>query len=156
MMLRRRILAGVLAAALPFARAGATSTTPGQGDGPDLVALKRAAGSFPQPVRVGDLPRRYLLAPIEGQTVLGHVAEPAVFRLEDGSLVMAVNRGGFLGFGVTRVWVPISDVALSGYYVILVGLTESELAALPAAPDGSGTAVSADTVIRMGIVGPFH
>jgi hypothetical protein len=107
-------------------------------------------------VRVGDLPRRYLLAPIEGQTVLGHIAEPAVFRLPDGSLVMAINRGGFLGLGATRVWVPISDVALSGYYVILVGLTEGELGALPAAVTGSGTVVSTDTIIRMGIVGPFH
>jgi hypothetical protein len=155
-MLRRWIVLGAFAAALPLAQASATSTTPGQDDGPDLVALKRAAGSFPQPVRVGDLPSRYLLAPIEGQTVLGHVADPAIVRSADGSLVMAINRGGFLGFAATRVWVPIADVALSGYYVILVGLSETELAALPAAAPGSGKVVPEDTIIRMGIVGPFH
>jgi hypothetical protein len=141
---------------LPVLPVWATSTTPDQGDGPDVAALKQTAAAFPQPVRVGDLPRRYLLAPAEAQTVLGHVAAPAVLRLDDGSLVMAINRGGFLGIGSRRVLVPISDVALSGYYVILVGLTEAALRALPAASSGSGAVVSPDTVIRMGIVGPFH
>jgi hypothetical protein len=142
--------------ALPAARAWATSTTPDDGGGPDIAALKQAAAAFPQPVRVGDLPRRYLLAPIEAQTVLGHVAEPAVLKQGDGSLVMAINRGGFLGIGRTRVLVPIADLALSGYYVILVGLTAAGLDALPAASGGLDKALAADTVISMGIVGPFH
>jgi hypothetical protein len=154
MISRRTILA--LTLALPAARASATSTTPDDGGGPDLAALKKAAATYPQPVRVGDLPKRYLLAPLEAQTVLGHIADPAVLKQGDGSLVMAIDRGGFLGIGTTRVLVPIADVALSGYYVILVGLTQDALDALPSASGGSDKALAADTVIPMGIVGPFH
>ena len=130
-MLRRWIVLGAFAAALPLAQASATSTTPGQDDGPDLVALKRAAGSFPQPVRVGDLPSRYLLAPIEGQTVLGHVADPAIVRSDDGSLVMAINRGGF------KIVPDVVAAALKQHSSVadaaVVGLPDSRLGEVPVA-----------------------
>jgi hypothetical protein len=141
---------------LPAYGARATSTTPGQGPGPDVAALKRAAATFPQPVRVGDLVGRDLLAPVEAQNVLGRVANPPVLRQPDGSLVMAIDRGGILGFGATRVTVPLPDLALSGYVVILVGLTTEMLNALPASPADPADALPPASIIRMGIVGPFH
>jgi hypothetical protein len=88
--------------------------------------------------------------------VLGRIADPPVLRQADGALVMAVDRGGLLGFGATRVVVPLADLALSGYYVILVGLSPRMLTALPPSPDGRDEALPAGALIRMGIVGPFH
>lgn len=141
---------------VPAIAAHATSTTPDAGLGPNLTALKRAAATWPQPVRAGDLARRYLIGPIEAQPVFGRVASPALVRRDDGTLLMAIDRGGLLGFGTTRVLVSLDDVAVMGEHVALVGLTPDMLGELASSPAGEGKPVPADTVVRMGIVGPFH
>ena len=150
-----RLAAVTALLALPGA-ASATSTTPDEGLGPDLVALKRASGIYPQPVRAGDLANRYLIGPIEAQPVFGRVASPALVRQPDGSLMMAIDRGGVLGFGTTRVVVPLADVALMGEHVALVGLTQQMLGDIATSTASQGQPVPPDTIIKMGIVGPFH
>jgi hypothetical protein len=119
-----------------------------------LAAQAHAAGGFPQPVRVGDLPHRYVLEPIEAQPVLGRVA--GIVKTQDGSLRMVIDRGGILGIGATPVAVPLDDVALMGEHVAMLGLTPAAFDALPKF-DPAGTApLPPGETIKMGIVGPFH
>ncbi len=65
-----------------------------------------------------------------------------------------MSEGGFLGFGTRQVAVPLGAAALLGEYVALMDLTPAQLDALPsAAPEA---ALPPDTIIRMGLVRPFH
>jgi hypothetical protein len=139
-----------------WSAAHATSSTPDQGPPPELVALKKAASTFPQPVKVGDLAGRTLLEPDEAQRILGRVARMPVVTGPDGATSLIVDRGGLFGLGATTVAVPKDALALLGEHVVLIGLSPEAFAALPAyAPQGF-TATPADTTISMGIVGPFH
>jgi len=121
-----------------------------------LPELRESMARFAQPVRVGDLAARYLLEPAEAQRVLGRVAALPVLRTAAGDLLLAVDRGGVLGFGTTRVAVPLDDVALLGEHVVLIGLTPAALAALPRVASNGLTPVPVDTRVRVAIVGPFH
>jgi len=119
---------------------------------PDLAA--RAAGRFPQPVRVGDLLRRQVLRPVEQQNVLGRVA--SVVRRPDGAVLVVVSLGGVLGLGTRPVAVPVEAVALLGEHLALMDLTPEQLRALPTF-DGAGAApVPPDETTRVGLVRPFH
>jgi hypothetical protein len=151
---RRMLLRAAAVLLLSAAAARATSTTPDAGLDADLAALKHAATTYPQPVRAGDLAHRYLIGPSEAQPVLGRIASPPLLRQPDGALLIAIDRGGILGFGTTRVTVPLDDVALMGEHVALVGLSAGMLADVTAG--ASGEALPADAVVKMGIVGPFH
>ena len=138
---------------------------PGGMSGAQMAA--RADRHFPQPVRVGALVGRELLAPYEWQPVLGRIA--AVVRRGDGSLEVVVHLDGRLGlgwlglgwvdwggFGARRVSVPVDAVALLGEYVGLMDLTSERLRALPDFSPASTTAVGPDETIRVGLVAPFH
>ena len=119
----------------------------------------RAEKRFPQPVRVGDLIRRQVLRPVEQQDVLGRVA--AVVRRADGLTMIVVDipgpgLGGALGLGARPVAVPVEAMALLGEYIALIDLTPDQLRALPSF-DPAGTApVPLDSMIRVGLVRPFH
>ncbi|WP_237481448.1 hypothetical protein [Lichenibacterium dinghuense] len=127
----------------------------------------RASGRFPQPVRVGALVGRELLAPYEWQPVLGRVA--GVVRRGDGALDVVVHLDGRLGldwlglgwvdwwgFGSRRVSVPVDAVALLGEYVGLMDITSERLLALPDFAPASAVALTPDETIRVGLVAPFH
>ncbi len=120
-------------------------TTPALADGP--------GNRFPQPVRAGDLPGRELLAPEESQPLLGHVA--AVTRRADGTLALRIRTSSLLPWAGRTVEVPLDAVALLGEHVALLGLTPSQLAALPDAAPGRDP-VPPDERIRVGLVKPFH
>ena len=60
---------------------------------------------FPQPVRVGDLLRRDVIQPVESQNSLGTVQQ--IVRNPDGTLAAVIDLGGFLGFGLRPVSVPV-------------------------------------------------
>ena len=121
---------------------------------PDLATLEqRTARRFPQPVRVGDLIGRAVLAPSESQTVLGRVA--SVVKSRDGHLRMVMRYGGVFGIGPRRIAVPIEAMALLGDVVVAVDYTDAQLAALPDATDQAG-ALGPDATIRMGLVKPYH
>ncbi len=144
----------LIAAALATCAAGTPGmvpVSPAPGAPPYTGA---AALRFPQPVRVGDLIDRQVLQPIEAQHVLGRVA--AIVRAQDGGIAMLVRFGGFLGFGTRLIDVPIDTVALLGEYVAVMDLTPAQLAALPTANETGLTALPPDTIIRMGLTGPFH
>ena len=119
----------------------------------------RAEKRFPQPVRVGDLIRRQVLRPVEQQDVLGRVA--AVVRRDDGQTMVVVDipepgLGGALGLGGRPVAVPVEAMALLGEYMALIDLTPDQLRALPSF-DPAGTApVPPGSMIRVGLVRPFH
>ncbi|MEE7506829.1 hypothetical protein [Methylobacterium mesophilicum] len=127
----------------------------------------RAADRFPQPVRVGDLPGRFLLQPEESQPVLGRVT--GLVRRDDGGTAVIVRLDGALGLtwlglrpvawsgiGPRLVAVPVEAVALLGEHVALMGLTPERLHALPTFAPGSATAIPPDETLRIGIVRPFH
>jgi hypothetical protein len=127
----------------------------------------RAADRFPQPVRVGDLPGRFLLQPEESQPVLGRVM--GLVRRDDGAAAVIVRLDGTLGLtwlglqpvawsgvGPRLVAVPVEAVALLGEYVALMDLTSERLRALPTFAPGSATAIPPDETLRIGIVRPFH
>ena len=152
----RALILALVAVVHATSFAGATSATPGQDKAADFESLQKAAMTFPQAVRVGDLAGRYLLMPNEAQQVLGRVASPAAFTTPDGKVNLLVRRGGILGFGTTQVALPVEFVALLGEHVVLVGLPAAHLAAQHAIiPDGSAV-LPADKMIKVGIVGPFH
>jgi hypothetical protein len=122
---------------------------------PSLAALQaREARRFPQPVRVGDLIARDVLKPVEAQPILGHV--DAVVRRPDGGLDVIVRYGGVLGFGARPIAVPIEAMALMGQFMAVMDFTPDQLGTFPTS-DGAGLqAVPPDTMIRVGIVKPFH
>ena len=138
------------------ARAATASATFPPGMTANPPAMMKMAGSFPQPVRVGDLAGRYVLRPTEAQTVLGHVGAAPVLRAEDGSLWLAVDRREWFGLRSTRVAVPVDQVALLGEHVAMIGVMPADFAELPPLEPGKFVAVPPETIIRVGIVGPFH
>jgi len=151
------------------AQTAGPSPTPDHMPKPGMTAPEmagHAADRFPQPVRVGDLPGRFLLQPEESQPVLGRVT--GLVRRDDGAAVivrldgvLGLNRLGFepvawSGVGSRLVAVPIEAVALLGEYVALMGLTPERLRALPTFVAGSAAAIPPDETLRVGIVRPFH
>lgn len=141
--MRRRVM--LLAAAWTLAAA----TSP-----PDAATLSaRAARRFPQPVRVGDLLGRAVLAPIESQPVLGRVE--AIVRRPDTGFDLVMSRGGTFGFGERSVAVPLDATALLGEYMALMDLSPDQLDALPTAATPTAS-LPADDIVTMGLVRPFH
>ena len=117
----------------------------------------RADARFPQPVRVGDLPSRYLIEPEESQHILGRVQ--GVVKAQDGSNQLVVKVGGrfaWLGFGNRLALVPTDDVALLGQYVALMDIDPDDLPKQPTFKPGSLAALASKAVIKVGIVKPFH
>ena len=152
------------------AQTAGPSPTPDHMPRPGMTAPEmagRAADRFPQPVRAGDLPGRFLLQPEESQPVLGRVT--GLVRRDDGGAAVIVRLDGVLGLnrlglqpvawsgvGSRLVAVPVEAVALLGEYVALMGLTPERLRALPTFVAGSAAAIPTDETLRIGIVRPFH
>ena len=132
------------------------SATLAPGMASDPPAMMKMVARFPQPVRIGDLAGRYVLQPIEAQTVLGHVGTPPILRAADGSVWLAINRRELLGLRSTRVAVSIDQVAPLGEHVALIGMMPDAFAALPPLDPAKFVALPPETIIRVGIVGPFH
>jgi hypothetical protein len=119
---------------------------------PLLFTGPALAADFPQPVRVADLIGQKLIAPRESQPLLGHVE--AIDRLPDGDLAVRVQIWGLIPLGTRSVDVPIAAVSFLGPQLALTGISESQLGALPAAQ--AATPLAPDTIIRVGLVKPFH
>ena len=113
---------------------------------------ERAARRFPQPVRVGDLVGRDVLAPVESQPVLGRVDRLA--RRADGGTDVVIRAGTTLGRGGRPVAVPIEAVALLGEHVALIDYSPDQLAGLPTAQPGP--ALAPGDSVKVGLVKPFH
>ena len=115
---------------------------------------EKSARRFPQPVRVGDLFERQVLEPTEAQAVLGRVV--ALTKSDDGGVDMLINEGGWFGFGGRLVTVPIEALALMGEYVVAMELTPAQLESRSTATRRAQNELSADAMLRMAIVRPFH
>src|SRR6201992_4304201 len=85
-----------------IATAHAQSNTPGGMPPPPGMSLANSAAMrFPQPARVGDLPGRDVLQPVESENVLGRVQD--VVRLHDGTVTIVMTIGGVFGFGARPI-----------------------------------------------------
>lgn len=144
-------LAGALIAAGP-------SQAIAQGDAAEKkMESPRAQARFPQAVQVGVLPGRRLIEPEESQHVLGRVK--GVVQAKDGSNQLVIETGGplsWIGIGTRLVLVKTDDCALLGEYVVLADVDPSDFHHLPTYQTGSLPVVQPNTIIRMGIVKPFH
>jgi hypothetical protein len=118
----------------------------------DLAELQ--AQRFPQPVRVGDLIGRQILAPLESRPILGSVV--AVVREPQKTLAIVMKHGGFLGFGGRLIAVPAAAIGLVGKELMLVDLTPEQLDARPTFVAGDAVALAADEEIHMGLAHPAH
>ena len=120
--------------------------------GSDLAAF--AAKRFPQPVRVGDLIERPVLAPLESRPLLGHVLN--VVRLANDELAVVIKFGGFWGFGGRDIAVPAKGMVLVGQDLEVLDFTPQDLRTFPTFTAGSATVLGPDEVIRMGLAHPSH
>ena len=111
------------------------------------------AAKMQQPVRVGDLIGRAVIAPVERQDLIGHVTK-LVRHGDDLTIVM--TYGGHLGFGTHLICVPADALALTGTALQAKDISPDDLAALPPC-DGSGdAAIDATTTIKMKLAKPAH
>ncbi len=150
--MRPALLASLLLAA---GAAHAQSPTPGGMPPPPGMSLAASAAMrFPQPVRVGDLLGREVLRPVESQDVLGRVRQ--VVRDRDGTVLVVMGFGGFLGFGSRPIAVPVDAMVLLGQDMEVVALTPEQLGRLPTFSPAGTTAVADDTVIKVGLAKPSH
>ena len=128
----------------------------GNGDGKRADAKQDHADDkdrFPQPVRVGDLIGRAVIAPQESQNLIGRVRK--VVRNGDGEISVVMSYGGYFGFGTHLICVSIDDLALTGYAIQAKEIEESELARLPVC-DGGGNMLAADATIKVNLAKPAH
>jgi hypothetical protein len=107
-----------------------------------------------QSVRVGDLIGRAVIAPVESQDLLGHVAK--VVRTGDDEVTIVASYGGHLGFGTHLVCVPADALALTGYALQAKGISVAELDKLPVCDGNGGTPLEANASIKMKLAKPAH
>jgi hypothetical protein len=138
-------------AALSCFALSATAQEPAPPGG-DLAAF--AAKRFPQPVRVGDLIRRPVLAPLESRPLLGHVQN--VVRLANDELAIVIRYGGFWSFGGRDIAVPAEGMVLLGQELEVLDFTPQTLDTFPTFAAHGATVLGPDEVIRMGLAHPSH
>jgi PRC-barrel domain len=113
-----------------------------------------AAMRFPQPVRVGALLGREVLRPVESQEVLGRVRR--VVRDGNGQIMVVMDFGGFLGFGIRPIAVPVDAMVLLGQDMEIVAFTPEQLRQFPTFSPAGTTDVADDTLIKVGLAKPSH
>jgi hypothetical protein len=119
-----------------------------------MSLAESAAMRFPQPVRVGDLLGREVLRPVESQDVLGRVRR--VVRGTNGEIMVAIDFGGFLGFGSRLIAVPVDAMVLLGQDMEIVAFTPKQLQQFPTFSPAGANDVPDDTIIRVGLAKPSH
>jgi hypothetical protein len=92
-----------------------------------MTPEQRMQARFPQNVRVGDLIGLPLLD--DSHRTLGHVRE--VVRSKNGKIELIVAYGGFLGWGVRPIAVPVEVVGIRGRELASLDMPRSEYAAAP-------------------------
>jgi hypothetical protein len=144
------VFCGPLLSGAAAAQGGHTAPgTPPNGPAPpEPPRGAEAQARYPQPVLVGSLSGRQVIENTVMQRVLGRVA--GAVRGADGVDRVLIDRGGVLGFGTTRVAVPVAVMALLGELVVLHDLTPDALSALPEATRPEGP-LPPDATIRIGL-----
>ncbi len=139
--------------ALCYPGAGGHAQAPPPPD-PELSTL--AAKRFPQPVRVGDLIGRRILASRESRPVLGSVVAVIREREPADTLEIVIQRGAVLGFGGRLIAVPVATLGLLGNELELLDLTPEQLDDLPTFTADTAIVIAADQEIRVGLAHPAH
>jgi PRC-barrel domain len=67
-----------------------------------------------------------------------------------GGLYAIVEHGGFFGIGGNRVAIPLERIGMRGEDVVLLGLTEKQLEAMPDFDYESDQAVTDQQAIQIG------
>ena len=112
-----------------------------------------AAAHYPQPVQVGSLLHRAVLAASESRNVVGRVRR--VVR-QDGAIKVIVDYGGVLGLGARPIAVPVAGMVLILRSMEIVGFTPDQLKHFPTY-DGTGAApLPPQEVIRVGLARTTH
>jgi hypothetical protein len=119
-----------------------------------MKLAQSAAMRFPQPVRVGDLLGREVLRPLESQDVLGRVRR--LVRDGSGQIMVAVDFGGFLGFGSRPIAVPVDAMVLLGQDMEIVAFSPEQLRQFPTFSPAGTTDVPDATIIKVGLAKPSH
>ena len=109
---------------------------------------------FPQPVRVGDLVGRAVIAPQESQNLIGRVRK--VVRSGAGDVSVVMTYGGHFGFGTHLVCVSVDDLALTGYALQAKDIEDSELARLPVCDGSADQPLDANATIKVNLAKPAH
>lgn len=131
------------------------SATPGGMPPPAGMSLAQSAAMrFPQPVRVGDLPGRAVLQPVESQTVLGRVR--SIVQDGAGGVLVVIELERWFGLTTRVVAVPVDAMVLVGDAVEVVVHTPEQLWALPVFDAAGDTALAADATIKVGLAKPSH
>lgn len=138
------------AAALLFLAASARA----QSDPPGTELGRSAAMRFPQPVRVGDLPGRAVLQPVESQAVLGTVR--SIVQDRTGRLLVVIELKRWFGLTTRTVAVPIEAMVLVGDTVAIVAYTPEQLWAMPVFDMPDLAALAADATVKVGLAKPSH
>lgn len=120
----------------------------GKGDDEDDDAQK-----FLQPVRVGDLIGRAVIAPLESQNVLGHVSR---LVKHDDDITVVMTYGGHLGFGTHLVCVPAEALALTGTALQAKDISTDDLDKLPTCDGNGDTPIDGNASIKMNLAKPAH
>ena len=155
MMRPVRSLLGLCVLAAAVNPGHAQSPAPGGMPPPPGMSLAQSAAMrFPQPVRAGDLVGREVLRPVESQDVLGRVR--GLVRDRDGQIMVVLDFGGFLGFGVRPIAVPVDAMVLLGQDMEIVAFTPEQLRQFPTFLASGTTDVANDTIIKVGLAKPSH
>lgn len=148
----RQAAAALLLLAAP---AGAQSTAPGgMPPPPGMDLAQSAAMRFPQPVRVGDLPGRPVLQPVESQTVLGTVR--SIVQDGAGQKLVVIDLRRWFGWTTRTIAVPVDAMVLVGDAVEIVAYTPEQLWMLAAFDASGSTSLAADATIKVGLAKPSH
>jgi hypothetical protein len=133
------ILIGSMAAAAPTETAKASPAV--------LTPEQRMQARFPQPVLVGDL----IGLPLQDDShrTLGYVRE--VVRTKANKIELVIGYGGFLGWGVRPVAVPIEVVGIRGRELASLDMPRSEYAGAPTWHAGDAAALPRDATIRVAL-----
>ena len=108
---------------------------------------------FRQPVRVGDLIGRDVIAPLESQDLLGHVAK---LVQHDDDVTIVMSYGGHFGFGTYPVCVPADALALTGYALQAKDISTDELGKLPSCDGAGDVPLDTNASIKMKLAKPAH
>jgi PRC-barrel domain len=102
---------------------------------------------YPQAVKVGDLVGLPVLD--DHDRTLGRVK--SVVRTAGGKIQLIVPYGGFLGWRVRLVAVPIEVVGIAGRQLAALDMTRAEFDAAPPWNDPQSQAIPSSEVIRIGL-----
>jgi hypothetical protein len=113
----------------------------------DMAEDERMRRRFPQPVRVGDLIGLPVLD--DGNRTFGHVRE--VVRTPQNGIELIVGCGGFLGFGVRPVAVPIEVMGILGRALASLDMPRQDYAAAPTWHNNGATVIPDDDSISIAL-----